>query len=166
VKEKESMDVHRADHERVITAYSDTVFRLAYSMLGNKSDAEDAYQDVFLRYVRKDPSFRDAEHEKAWFLRVTVNCAKSLLLSPARKRTQTLSDTEGEYLMNDRTELYELVKSLSPVHKTVIHLFYYEDMPVSKMSEILGRKESTIRSLLSRARLELRERMKGECYEI
>jgi RNA polymerase sigma-70 factor (ECF subfamily) len=82
------------------------------------------------------------------------------------ERTQALSDAEGEYRMNDRAELYELVKSLDPVHRTVIHLFYYEDMPVSMMSEVMGRKESTVRSLLSRARQELRERMKGECYEI
>lgn len=160
------MDVHCADHERVITAYSDTVLRLAYSMLGNKSDAEDVFQEVFLRYVRKNPSFKDREHEKAWFLRVTANCAKSLLSSPFRKRTQALTDHAGEYRMNDRAELYELVKSLDPVHKTVIHLFYYEDMPIAKMSELLGRKESTIRSQLKRARQELRERIKGECYEI
>lgn len=66
----------------VITAYFDTVYRLAYAMMKNRSDADDIYQEVFLRYIRREPVFQSPEHARAWMLRVTVNCCKNHWKSP------------------------------------------------------------------------------------
>ena len=69
----------------VIEKYKDMVYRIAFSYCRNRSDADDVFQEVFLRYFRKSPVFENAEHEKAWLIRVTVNCSKSVLMSPWRK---------------------------------------------------------------------------------
>lgn len=61
--------------EAAVRRYADTVYRLAYARTGSREDAEDVFQEVFLRYVRKKPTFKDEEHRKAWLIRVTVNCA-------------------------------------------------------------------------------------------
>ena len=61
--------------EAVIRRYSNMVYRLAFARTGNVSDAEDLYQEVFLRYLTKAPAFASEEHRKAWLLRVAVNCA-------------------------------------------------------------------------------------------
>ena len=78
--------------ESVIRHYSNMVYRLAFARTGNISDAEDLYQEVFLRYLTKAPSFTSEEHRKAWLLRVTVNCANRFHSSLWRKRTEPLSE--------------------------------------------------------------------------
>ena len=93
--------------EETVRRYSDMVYRLAFARTGNTADAEDVYQEVFLRYLRSDPQFTSEEHRKAWLLRVTINCAKKLHAAPWRRRTEPLSETleapspEGEALWED-----------------------------------------------------------------
>ena len=150
-------------HEKIIQEHSHTVFRLAYAILQNKSDADDVYQEVFLRYVRKSPCFNDDGHERAWFIKVTINCARSLASSPFRKRTQPLNNADASYCMDEQSmTLRDMVRRLTPKYRIVIHLFYYEDMPVAQISTVLGIRETTIRSQLSRARDMLRQNMRGE----
>ena len=79
--------------EETVRRYSDMVYRLAFARTGNTADAEDVYQEVFLRYLRSDPQFTSEEHRKAWLLRVTINCAKKLHAAPWRRRTEPLSET-------------------------------------------------------------------------
>lgn len=79
-------------YEEVIRRNSETVYRLAYSLVRSRSDANDIYQEVFLRYVRKKPVFDGQEHEKAWFLRVTVNCCKNYWKSPWMQRRSGLEE--------------------------------------------------------------------------
>lgn len=71
---------------------SDMVYRLAFSQMKNKADADDVYQEVFLRFVNKKPSFCNENHEKAWFIRVTLNCAKTNLKSFWRTKTAELDE--------------------------------------------------------------------------
>ncbi len=67
--------------ENVIKEYSNMVYRLAFSQTRNKSDADDIYQEVFFRYIKKNPKFETEIHRKAWFIRVTINCCKKMWLS-------------------------------------------------------------------------------------
>lgn len=82
--------------EEVIERQKAAVYRLAYSRLQNREDAEDVLQEVFLRYIRSAPEFESPEHEHAWFIRVTVNCAKDQFKTYVRKNTA--SDDNGETL--------------------------------------------------------------------
>lgn len=66
---------------RAIDAYGDTVRRVCMVHLKNHSDAEDIFQTVFLKYALSSAVFHSDEHEKAWFLRVTLNACKDLLKS-------------------------------------------------------------------------------------
>lgn len=86
IQQKDSM-------EQVIKFYSGMVYRLALARTGTIYDADEVYQEVFLRYIRKNPEFKSEEHRKAWLIRVTVNCSKSLLSSAWRKKTQALDDS-------------------------------------------------------------------------
>ena len=59
--------------------YSDMLYRIALSELLNSYDAQDAVQDVFAKYIKASPRFHDDNHERAWFIRVTVNRCRDLL---------------------------------------------------------------------------------------
>ena len=81
-----------AAFEGAVERYGDTVFRLAYSYLKNRADAEDVMQEVFVRLLRARPEFRDEEHAKAWLLRVGARCAADVLRAPWRRREGPLDD--------------------------------------------------------------------------
>lgn len=149
--------------EKVIQYYADMVYRLAFARTGTKQDADDVFQEVFLRYVKKKPYFVDEEHRKAWLIRVTINCANNVWHALRRKKTQALTD-DILFETKDSITLFAELQKLPVHYREVIHLFYYEDMPVEEISRILNRKNATIRTQLTRARAMLKQFMKEEDY--
>lgn len=146
------------DNTEIIKRYADTVYRIAYSYVRNKPDADDIFQEVFLRLVKKKPDFENDEHCKAWLIRVTVNCSKKHLRFRSRK-SEIIEDT---FVFNDPAEsiLNSFLMELEPKYRAVIHLFYYEDRKTSEISDILGIKESTVRTQLTRARRILGDKLR------
>ena len=142
--------------EAVIRRYSNMVYRLSFARTGNTSDAEDLYQDVFLRYLTKAPLFASEEHRKAWLLKVTVNCANRFHAMRGRRRTEPLSQAlsvpapEGE-------GLWEELRRLPKRDRTILHLYYYEDLTTEEIAQILERNPATVRSQLLRARNRLKK---------
>lgn len=150
-----------ADEPDVIHKYSDMVYRMAYSMLKHRQDAEDIHQEVFLKYLKKNPTFESAEHEKAWFLRVTVNLCKNNWKTAWRQNVVGLTEEDlPAAAEEEQDELIEVVKRLPKKYRAVIHLFYYEELSVGEISGILGVKQSTVRTQLTRARERLKELLK------
>lgn len=151
--------MNNIDIDEVIEKYSNSIYRLAYSMVKNKSDADDVYQEVFLRYIKSNKSFNNEEHRKAWLIRVTINCAKKLY-SSSWKKNAVLTDEliEGEYY-DEHFELLDVVNKLPMKYKTVIHLFYYEDFGIEEIASLTKQKKSTVRTQLTRARKLLKERL-------
>ena len=99
---------------RVIELYGDTVRRLCMIYLKNYADTEDIFQNVFLKYATSSIKFENDEHEKAWFIRVTINKCKDLLKSFFRNRTVSLDDIveKPEAIPSDYREVLEAVLSL------------------------------------------------------
>ena len=153
------------DVERLVRRYADTVYRLAYAKTGNRQDADDVFQEVFLRYVRKRPIWESEEHAKAWLLRVTVNCANSLLSSPFRRCSVPLDEEMQEAAARETLRASDLVQAVADLpgpYREIIHLFYYEDYTCEQIARALHRREATVRMQLTRARRLLRQAMEGD----
>ena len=75
---------------RAVDLYADTIRRVCTVYLKNYADTEDIFQTVFLKYILSSVVFESDEHEKAWFIRVTINSCKDLLKSFFRKNTVSL----------------------------------------------------------------------------
>lgn len=144
------------DIDQVISLYANRVFRIAFSRLKNKADAEDIVQEVFMRYITNQDKFTDEEYKKAWLIRVTINCTNSLLRSAWFKRTTELKDDIATE-MEETSELLTYVLKLPEKYRTVIHLFYYEELSVKEIAAILGIKESLVKTRLHRARTALKD---------
>ena len=145
---------------QVMERYGDMVYRLALAQTHSSHDADDVFQEVFLRYLRAAPVCREEEHRKAWLLRVTVNCCKKLHGSFWRRHTVALS--EALPAQNpEEGELLGLLEGLPPKYRAVLHLYYYEGYATEEIAAILGRSPSTVRSQLSRGRALLRDAWKG-----
>ena len=145
--------------EALVTRYEKTLYRAALAVVGNVHDAEDAVQETFLKvYEKRNPVFESTEHEKAWLIKVTVNCCRNKLMSSWFRKMGPLLET---YPAKDeeQQELMEQVMALAPKYRAVIHLYYYEGYSTAEVAEILGKKEGTVRSLMSRARNQLKVKM-------
>ena len=126
----------------------------------NIETSEDVYQEVFLRLARKMPEFESEEHKKAWLIRVTINCSKSILNSSFIKHRADL-DENLSFETPERHDIYYAVLNLPIKYRTVIHLYYYENYSIKEISKILKLNENTIKTRLSRARQKLEKTVKG-----
>ncbi len=133
----------RKYYEYIINKYSDMVFRLALSRTRNKEQAEDIYQEVFYRLARRKPKFESEEHEKAWLIRVTINCTKNLWNS--NKELEELKE-EIKFETPEKGAVYYAVMELPIQYRTMIYLFYYEKYKISEISKLMKMKEGTVKS--------------------
>ena len=150
------------DIEAIYNRQVSTVYRVCYSYLGNRADAEDATQNVFLRLLRSGASFESGEHEKAWLIRVSANLCKDVLKASVRKNVPLDAIPEPEAKPQEYDATLDVVLSLDEKYKDVVYLYYYEGWSTDQISGALGKPPSTIRSYLSEARALLRERLGGE----
>lgn len=160
-----SVEERNRQAERLLDRYGQSVLRLSYAYLHNMSDAEEILQDTLVQFLKTSPVFDSQDHEKAWLLRVASNLCKNRLIYDRRRRADPLSETLAQEDRPDLSFVWEAVKAL-PVHqREVVHLFYHEGFATAEIARIVGRKESTVRSDLRRARLRLKEILK-EGYDL
>ena len=152
-----------ADDAAFVEKHADTVYKLALSRTKNPHSAADVFQDVFYRYFRKRPCFASEEHEKAWMVRVTINCSKSFLGSFWNKHTAPLSEALPA-AQQENSGIYDEVMRLPLKYRTAIYLFYYEGFSLAEIAASMNLKENTVKSHLFRARNLLKERLTD--YEV
>ena len=147
-----------------MTAYGDTVYRLALCRLQNAADAEDVYQDVFLRLLEQGANRWDGEHLKAWLIRTALNrCADLGRLRRRRGETLSLEEVPDMARPVDEAaaELWDAVARLPEKLRTAVHLFYGEGYESGEIGALLGIPAATVRSRLRRARAELKDLLGG-----
>ena len=157
------------DVENLFEQYSDMVYRIAISYGNQIQMAEDVVQEVFLRFMKKRPQFKNCQHEKAWFIRVTVNCCKSMVSSAWMRRTQPLEDTDQAVLPfqhQDENDLYELLQQLPAKYRTVLYLRYYEEYQVKEIAKLLHITPNLVSARLSRAKKMMKQEIlkERECF--
>lgn len=148
---------------RLMTAYGNSVLRLAYSYLHNMSDAEDVLQDTLIQFIRTQPQFETAAHEKAWLLRVAINISKNKINYNTLRKTDELSETLAAGEAEDLSFVWDAVKQLPEKYREVVHLFYHEGYSTAQIASLLAKKEATVRSLLQRGRTKLKDVLKEAC---
>lgn len=153
--------MERQEFLNAVARHQNMVYRIALHQTGSPADGEDAMQEVFLRLFTAKAPPTGEDHLRRWLIRVTVNYCRDLLKSPWRKRRVSLETLPEEPVFQEpqEEELYREVMALPEKYRTVLDLFYYEELSVREIAETLGIKESLVTTRLSRARARLRERL-------
>lgn len=145
-----------------MTAHGDAVYRLALCRLQNTADAEDVYQDVFLRLLGQSVADWDGEHLKAWLLRTAINRCVDVSRFRLRRPTLSLDEIPDVPRSSDEAaELWEAVARLSEKLRTVVHLHYAEGYQTEEIAAMLGVPAATVRTRLRRARMKLKDLLGG-----
>lgn len=144
---------------------SDTVYKICYSYMKNKFDAEDIMQDAFVQLIRKNPIFENEKHEKAWLIVTASNLCKNNLKSWKRKCEDIGNHEQNLAEETKQDDTIHVVLNLPEKYKTVIYLYYYEGYSTIEIANVMEKKESTVRSLLKRGRNLLKVKIGGEIDE-
>lgn len=152
--------------QRFVALYQrhvDTVYRVCFTHLRNAADTEDAVQSVFLKLLAKPQAFADANHEKAWLIRVAANHCKDVLKNAWNRRSDLDSIPEPEAPPDQSLpdETLALVMALPENLRVCVYLYYYEGYNALEIAGVLGCAHSTVRNYLSDARKELKEKLAG-----
>jgi RNA polymerase sigma-70 factor (ECF subfamily) len=151
--------------DEVVRYYSPMVYRIAMTKTQSSYDADDIFQEVFMKLCMNTKPFDSEEHRKAWLIKVTINCCNSHFTAPWRKNVDSLDDaiisqipdeTTEECDLGDGPDVYAQVLKLPQNMREVILLYYYEEMSIREISLILQTSEANIKKRLSRARQKLK----------
>lgn len=150
---------------RIVETYSDMLMRIAINRVNSIAEAEDVVQSTFERLLRRQPQFETREHEKAWLIKTAIR----ICIDEARRaynRTNVLLDEEVASAYSEESfELLEIVRQLPEKDRDAVYLYYYEEYSTREVAKILGEREGTTRSRISRARQKLKAIMEGDKYE-
>lgn len=151
---------------QAIEQHGDTIRRICLIHLKNYADTEDIFQNVFLKYALNSAVFESYEHEKAWFIRVTINACKDLLKSFFRTKTVSLDEVieQADIKDDDNKEVLEAVLSLPEKYRKVIYLHYYEGYSAPEIGKLLNKNVNTIYTYLNRGKQLLKNTLGGDDY--
>ena len=142
--------------EQTVRKYKNTVGAVCIMRLKNQSDADDCFQNTFIRLFKKSPDFESEEHLKAWLIRVSINeCNR--FMRKNRKETY-LSDNQDDIVSfpQEQGDLSWALHMLTDKYREVMYLYYCEDYKVNEIATILKKSPNTVKSLLMRGREKLK----------
>lgn len=156
-----------SDTTQVVERYRQMVYAICLTHTGCRSDADDVFQEVFLTYHRKQPACNDEEHRKAWLITTTLMIARRAASSTWRTRVVPLEEQDPapepfRFGIEEYDQLFTALTSLPDTYRTVIHLFYFEDLPIAQIAAVLAVEPGTVKMRLSRGRTMLREALTKE----
>ena len=157
----------RKDREivRIVETYSDMLMRIALNRVNSIAEAEDVVQSTFERLMRRQPHFENREHEKAWLIKTAIRICIDEARKNARHASVPLNEEIAAAYSEESFELLDTIRQLPEKDRDAVYLYYYEEYTVKDVAKLLGEREGTTRSRLSRARKKLRAIMEGENNE-
>lgn len=132
------------------------MYRLAYGILRNQMDAEDAVSEAVVKAFERLNSLRDPEKFKPWIMQIVANEARKLY--GKKKRVDLVEDASEMKLYHEdaKNELWDIVVRLDEKSRAVVILFYYEQLSLKEIGGVLDISEGTVKSRLFRAKEKLR----------
>lgn len=137
----------------IVETYSDMIKRISYNYLKHSYDSEDICQTVFLKYLTSYMVFDSTEHEKAWFIRTTINACHDLRKSAFFTKTVGLDAIEEKAApTTESSAVLEEINKLPGNYRTAIYLHYYEGYTTEEIARFMGRRKTAVAKYLERGR--------------
>lgn len=151
--------------EAPFAKYKDILYRIAFSNMKSKADAEDVVQEAFCRYLKARPVFDSENHEKAWFIRVVINICYDIQKSAWFSKTVAFDEVPEWEMKHFKLPFIEEDETLWHVmelpvgYRNPLYLFYYEDYSIKEIARIMELEEGTVKTRLRRGRELIKERI-------
>lgn len=151
--------------EKLLKEYSNMIYRISSGYFTNKDDIEDIAQEVYVKYmnyVEKNGEFCDSEYERNWIIRVTINLCNNEVKSARKKYNVPLND-EAVYCydIDTKADMEIAIDKLKEKYRIVFELFYFEDLKISEISNVLKITEASVKTRLRRAKEKVKKILKS-----
>lgn len=147
---------------QLMQKYGSELKRIAYLYVNDKVECEDIIQEVFISCYQNLDQFRNGASYKTWLIRITINkckdnrkrwSIKNLIFKPEIAPLNTSQSSENEYIQQHNSdEIIEQIASLSGKYKEVLILYYYQEMNMKEISDVLNISINTVKSRLLRGK--------------
>lgn len=157
--------------DQYIKKYGKRLYGLCMTLCANRHEADDLYQDTWVKVIRSIDSFDTTKDFEPWLTRLCVNTYRDKLRRLSRNPFLNFSSNEAKEAVfstvpapeqEDYSDLYEAIDRLPEKLRLAIILFYFEDMDIFKTAETLGIPPGTVKSRLNKARKLLKEVLTDE----
>ncbi len=148
--------------EQVVHKYFQTVASVCVMHIQNHADAQDCFQNTFLKLYQKSPDFTDENHLKAWLIRVSINECNNC--RRANRKTIPLEQAEHviKFPTDEESDISWALVQLDKKFRDVLYLRYCEQYNANEIAEILGKNPNTVRTLLKRGKERLKSIYGGD----
>ena len=133
------------------------LFRLCLITLGNASDAEDVVQETMIKYLQKAPKFENAEHEKAWLIKVATNKCKDILRCKSRHPMVDIEEIMEFTTDKADSGIIDALMTVPDKFRVVLVLYYVEQYSVEEIAKVIGKTTSAVKMRLQKGRRLLNE---------
>ena len=139
-------------YEEVVCAFSSTITGVCLMRLQNYTDAEDCFQNTFVRLLTKSPSFSDENHLKAWLIKVAINECYNFIKKNRRSLSLEELPVEPSYQNDDEMDVSWALMKVRPDYREILYLYYVEEYRVKEIAGILDKNPNTVKVMLKRGR--------------
>lgn len=168
---KELVEKAMSGDERVFTElilnYQQDLYKIALTRLNTEYDIEEAIQETMISAFKNIKNLKDIEKFKKWIIKILINKCNEIY----RKRILRLVplDEVDKYTIfesnnseiESKLDFYSIIKSLDKKERTIVVLYYSEKYTTKEIAEILNKNENTIKTILRRAKIKLKNKYKG-----
>ena len=153
--------------DQMVRRYEKDLLRICCVYMRDRSAAEDAVQDTFLKAFRKMDSFRGESSEKTWLIRIAINCCRDLRKSAwyryvdPRVSVDQLPVSPFAPPSDEHIALTTAIMKLKPKYLEVVLLYFYEGYPIREIASMLRLTEGAVSSRIRKAKLKLKDELEG-----
>lgn len=149
-------------YEQVVHKYNKTVVAVCVMRLKNWADAEDCFQNTFVKLYQSSPNLDSEDHLKAWLIRVAINECNNYMRK--NRKFLSLQDRKDQAVEfpHDETDISWALVEIEPKYRDVLYLYYCENYKVGEIAEILSHNPNTVKTLLKRGREKLKSIYGGD----
>ncbi len=163
---KKAIKGNKSAYGELIAEYQVYLYKTAFLYVKNEADALDAVQECVTRGLLAIGKLREPGYFKTWITRILLNC-----IWQDKKQTQTVSLDEyrekgvENYLIEEKVDLYDAIDSLKEQYKTVVILFYFQELKIKEIAQIMEIPEGSVKVYLYRAKKQMRRWLEGDRTE-
>ena len=163
---KKAVRGSKSAYGELIAEYQVYLYKTAFLYVKNEADSLDAVQECVMRGLLAIGKLKEPQYFKTWITRILLNC-----IWQGKKQTQTVALEEyrekgvENYLIEEKVDLYDAIDSLKEQYKTVVTLFYFQELKIKEIARIMEIPEGSVKAYLYRAKKQLRRWLEGEQKE-
>ena len=163
---KQAIKGSKSAYGELIAEYQVYLYKTAFLYVKNEADSLDAVQECVTRGMLAIGKLKEPRYFKTWITKILLNC-----IWQDRKKAQTVSLDEyreqgvENYLIEEKVDLYDAIDSLKEQYKSVVILFYFQELKIKEIAQIMDIPEGSVKVYLYRAKKQMRKQLEGNAEE-